>query len=77
MTNRLKPCPFCGSKAKVLCEYDRYWAVFCTNDECIATNFEGGYINKENAIKAWNHRVKVNTEIKAKKLKTNTQKNTL
>ncbi|MBR6538092.1 MAG: Lar family restriction alleviation protein [Lachnospiraceae bacterium] len=49
----LKSCPFCGGEAEI-------WEdkVFCTYvPQCKECNAQRGrYINKENAIKAWNTR---------------------
>ncbi len=31
--SELKPCPFCGSEAKIFHEYER-WSVYCDNLNC-------------------------------------------
>lgn len=59
MSEALKPCPFCGGKAKLMTmEYDgqKYYGVFCT------ANMEHGhfitnYGIKEEAIEVWNGRI--------------------
>ena len=59
MNDKLKPCPFCGSEAKVVEEYDgmigeNVYFVECCN--CRAT-FYNGNDNKIEEIKKWNRRV--------------------
>lgn len=53
--NKLKLCPFCGSKAELYGECDMVWAR-CSNYDCQAQ-----LINKfdepEEAIEDWNKRV--------------------
>ena len=53
MTETLKPCPFCGSKATewVDDDYSNYW-VQCTN--CFAQSDE--FFTKSEAVAAWNAR---------------------
>ena len=61
MSERLKPCPFCGGTAKVQRSYG-FYKVYCT--ECKATNLKlvvGGtcldsYKTRQEAIEAWNRR---------------------
>lgn len=53
----LKPCPFCGGKAKKcsnIYKGIRLYSVICMSCCCGTTDF--GYINK--AIEAWNRRSK-------------------
>lgn len=58
---KLKPCPFCGSKAKMErtpinpCYYVTCYYVICTNLECDATvgRFQP---TEEEAAAAWNRR---------------------
>lgn len=63
MTDRLKPCPFCGKDAQLsdmqldaLCGIFRY-SVGCSDPECIgfltACNW---FSTKEGALAAWNRR---------------------
>lgn len=57
MTDRLKPCPFCGGDAKL--EINRemggtQYQVLCTN--CPTTVGRHWFWKKEDAIKAWNTR---------------------
>lgn len=54
MTDKLKPCPFCGSKNIDLFEHGAI-VVFVQCDDCLATfpHFD----SKQEAIEAWNRRV--------------------
>ena len=59
---KLKPCPFCGGKAKVVS--DTYWGterfrVRCSTDGFCAVNPVTCYFDSEMAaVIAWNKRVK-------------------
>lgn len=54
MPNKLKPCPFCGGKAKIFPTPDDFgYGVECEND-CIF--FFGQFDTRERAIEAWNRR---------------------
>ena len=62
MTEPLKPCPFCGSKAVGMVDdnYSNYW-VQCTN--CFAQS--DAFFTKPDAVRAWNARAEtgcVNSE---------------
>ena len=50
----LKPCPFCGSKAKYGENCYGQFFVWCTNDDCDARIFAK---SPEEAAEAWNRRV--------------------
>lgn len=50
MTTELKPCPFCGGKAKI-CQTSVYW-VKCTVCKAV-TNW---HCRKVEAVAAWNRR---------------------
>ena len=52
MTEKLKPCPFCGGKAKLFNIYDCY-SVICQNCDSKTDDF---LHDKYGAIKAWNKR---------------------
>lgn len=57
MANNLKPCPFCGGKAKIRGE--KYWRprvsrnVICT--KCFSNS--GWFDTEEEAAEAWNRRI--------------------
>lgn len=57
----LKPCPFCGSKAKMnVKDFARHflYVVECTNDCCPASYMIGAtYDSSEEATLYWNRRV--------------------
>lgn len=60
---KLKPCPFCGSKAKVKikphmpCEHVMFgYYVTCSNIKCHVLLLTGTRDTKEEAIEAWNTR---------------------
>lgn len=61
MSEKLKPCPFCGCDAKiksygVIRPYVHYWVV-CGSRSCQAHYMnEITYNEKEHAIEAWNRR---------------------
>lgn len=60
MSKELKPCPFCGSEAKIkktkekflLDEFVEYYSVFCTNC-CCETQYSS---TEEETVKDWNRR---------------------
>lgn len=55
MSEELKPCPFCGSKA----EFDPLSlgvSVYCPNEECPTTPETGYCDTQEAAVAAWNRR---------------------
>lgn len=56
MSNKLKPCPFCGEEA--YSKADRYytWAVVCSNVRCPGHWIGGIYVIEDEAIAAWNRR---------------------
>jgi len=54
MDEKLKPCPFCGSKAKISSSAYVYF-VRCSNLECEAY-LANGKMDKDGAIKEWNTR---------------------
>lgn len=56
MTDKLKPCPFCGGEAEVIKGY-LYGKVTHYSVTCPQCDFEYGmYKSKQNAEKAWNRR---------------------
>lgn len=58
MVDALKDCPFCGCRAEVLEEGDKFYIVFCR--ECRSQTLS--YLTIEQAEKAWNRRVKVDED---------------
>lgn len=54
MSDLLKPCPHCGSCAKVYLAQNYLWFVFCTNKFC--NNITIYFETKERAINQWNTR---------------------
>ena len=59
MMEQLKPCPFCGGKAKVIL-FMRNYGVACT--KCLGGIVPHHEQTKHEAIKAWNRRAD-NTEL--------------
>ncbi len=53
MNEKLKPCPFCGSKEIVVIENGGTYDVHCRNCGCGSPY----RYKKEDVIKAWNRRV--------------------
>ena len=66
----LKPCPFCGSEAKILKAKANasgtrfaFW-VQCTNtelEECVCAPFTRDYETEKGAVEAWNRRAENDT----------------
>lgn len=52
MSEKLLPCPFCGSEAGIAGD-GTSWEVGCSADECYVSMFD---INRERAIVSWNKR---------------------
>jgi len=60
MNNKLKPCPFCGRKAKAYAFYrddEKVWYIACSSKTCdvkphTITVFE----KRKSAVAAWNKR---------------------
>ena len=52
MSEKLKPCPFCGSEAELF-EAPGVYFVECSNPKC---NYPTNWDTKEEAITAWNTR---------------------
>ena len=55
--NELKPCPFCGGKAKTVVIYNGKWRTQCRNNECCASHIRA-YTTKDESVEAWNRRAK-------------------
>ncbi|WP_445494617.1 Lar family restriction alleviation protein [Photorhabdus sp. SF281] len=56
MTEKLKPCPFCGGEAAKLCTSWKLVIVFCTT----CKNQTAIFFSQSDAIQAWNKRVNNN-----------------
>jgi hypothetical protein len=54
---KLKPWPFCGSSASLLSGTEDH-EIVCSNDECVAALVARSFSSPEEAIAAWNRRVK-------------------
>lgn len=58
MSNKLKPCPFCGGEAVVL---KKYGAMYVKCQKCFAKSgpvYDNiGYSATEHAVELWNNRV--------------------
>ena len=52
----LKPCPFCGGKAKAYVTIRGFYGVDCDSNECITHTMVANYDTKEIAIEEWNRR---------------------
>ena len=57
MPNELKPCPFCGGKATLNTNGDKFW-VDCAMSKgfCRVMPSTWQYKTEEDAIEAWNER---------------------
>lgn len=51
MSEKLKPCPFCGSQAQIIKINAEYYVITCTKN-CVETEIS----TKEKAIEIWNRR---------------------
>lgn len=51
MSEKLKPCPFCGSQAQIRKINDKHYAVTCVKN-CVVTKIT----TKEKVIEIWNKR---------------------
>ena len=63
----LKPCPFCGGKAKTayaINDYNR-WGVYCKHCGCSVEieDWKGVEDTEENAVEAWNRRAKMSKAV--------------
>lgn len=56
VTNKLKPCPFCGGEAVVMDDYDLF-RCGCNDQECIAWVADmPKYLTRSGAVNDWNTR---------------------
>lgn len=56
MSEQLKPCPFCGGEAALLCT-DNGWLVQCWQCWAYMGTSGLGFDTSEKAVEAWNRRV--------------------
>lgn len=60
MPNKLKPCPFCGGKARIVdfmnYDYEKRFEVCCSNMDCFILPHTRESATKQKAIEAWNRR---------------------
>ena len=60
MTEKLKPCPFCGGEAEIsVCIPPSHgsqvtFEVWCSNENCVSRKI---FLTRSEAIEAWNRRV--------------------
>lgn len=58
MSEKLKPCPFCGKKASIQdCSYfgsTPMWSAMCDNPKCFA--YTEAFKTKKEAVERWNNR---------------------
>ncbi len=52
----LKCCPFCGAEGDITYNYDKKFAPYCINDDCLLNKNEVGFDTEEEAVEAWNRR---------------------
>lgn len=52
---KMLPCPFCGSRAE-LGGYQSSWYIACTDEDCWARVHGSLWVEREEAIAAWNRR---------------------
>lgn len=57
MSEKLKPCPFCGGEAKIQEYNGGFAAVGCSNGRCYMHPHAFGFASAEDAIQKWNRRV--------------------
>lgn len=62
---KLKPCPFCGSEAKVWQGMFGGWRAFCTNRKSCGAMIVCA--TEQDAIRDWNRRINDEVEIKPRK----------
>lgn len=62
MTDKLKPCPFCGRIPELRHDDDGFSYIVCANDNCYVKT--DGYLNDDTAIKAWNTRKPIDKVVK-------------
>lgn len=66
MKNELKPCPFCGSEARLTYSTDNHRQpyVTCDTPKCPGCNpYQWHYHTEEEAIEAWNRRFVTDTNV--------------
>ena len=56
MSEKLKPCPFCGGKATQRDNSLAGWMVFCDTAGCRVVTETAPFDTRDQAIEAWNNR---------------------
>lgn len=54
--SELKPCPFCGGKAKIGEVIPDWFKAHCADDNCIGCNTGKMYLTAQEAAESWNRR---------------------
>jgi hypothetical protein len=54
MSEKIKPCPFCGAEVYISDEFGKFYPRANHADECPMDSL--AYLTEEGAIAAWNHR---------------------
>ena len=56
MNDGLKPCPFCGGKAKTYMRQFKLFSTCCCDTKCIGHNLYIMFRSEKESIESWNRR---------------------